>query len=194
MRLVNKSKLPNKDIIEMIDFCARPLGIKTMTVKVYPTMYIDGDYGWSDPYKKEVSIAVGEKRTYPYLHREEEKRIIDSRDRWEKVIMDDNVSYWRKKPDYVDKYREIPHRTMLFLNYEEWMIHIIAHELRHQWQRKIRPMKEYTYTVRHLGSKSYFRRERDADVFAMTMVRQWRKSHALQVYHEQPDQIITDQK
>jgi hypothetical protein len=75
------------------------------------------------------------------------------------------------------------------LTKEEFILKVMAHELRHQWQGKMRPMKDYTFTARHLPKKSYFRRERDADAFALAMVREWRKLHAVDIYPDQPDKL-----
>ena len=190
MRLINKSNIADKDIQRMFDFCAEPLGLRAMTVKVYPTKFINGYFGFSLPWKSEISIAVGGKE-YPYFDERPEKTIVNSDDRW---MWSEEEHKYIVKPGYVDKYREAPHTSFVYLNVYEWTIHIMAHELRHQWQRKIRPMKDFTFTVRHLGKKSRFRRERDADSFAKSMVRKWRKLHAVDIYPEQPDQMQSKNK
>jgi hypothetical protein len=79
---------------------------------------------------------------------------------------------------------------MLYLTREEYMVDLMAHELRHQWQHKKRPRTQYTFTVRNLGSRSYFRRERDSDAYALRMVREWPKIHAVDIYQEQPDTLL----
>jgi hypothetical protein len=185
MRLVNTTNISDDKLREMFEFCAKPLGLDAMKVSVYDAERHNGFWGHSSRVRKEIAITTGKTKSFPYfLNRP--PRIINSQNRWESYTGDDDKEYWRKKSDYVDKYRENPHIPMLNLTREEYMIHLFAHELRHQWQHKKRSMQEYTHTVRHLGSKSYFRRERDCDAYALRKVREWRQLHAVDIYKEQP--------
>jgi hypothetical protein len=194
MRLHNNSDFPDEKLKEIFDFCAKPLGIKGMTVKVYGGK-LRGNYaGLSCMSKSEVLIGIGFNIIFPWFWKKPEKKIIKSKDRWEETkreVAEDGRTYiyYKKKAGYVDKYRENPHLSMLLLSKDEFIVQVLAHELRHQWQRKIRPMKEYTHTVRHLGSKSYFRRERDAEAYALNRLRAWRKLHSVDIYPEQPDKL-----
>jgi len=51
---------------------------------------------------------------------------------------------------------------------EEWLVHILAHEIRHHWQSKHK---------RRIGYKSKRGKysERDADTYAIKKVREWRR-------------------
>ena len=53
-------------------------------------------------------------------------------------------------------------------SYEELMVHLIAHELRHLWQAKVK--KGY----RVWGARGQYS-ERDADAYAIHKVREWRR-------------------
>src|SRR4029077_14185729 len=53
---------------------------------------------------------------------------------------------------------------------EEAAVFIIAHELRHLWQRKIKS------GYRVWGARGQYS-ERDCDAYAIRMLRQWRKAH-----------------
>jgi hypothetical protein len=174
MRLINHSKWPSEKLKEMADFCLKPLRINAVKITVHDGEFHNGYWGRSSASTKQVHITTGgRKKSFPfYIARK--MRVIDSRDRWEKYKETDDHEFWRVKPGYVDKYRENPHLPMLFLTREEYMLHIMAHELRHQWQHKKRPKLQYTYTARNLGRRSYFRRERDSDAFAL------RKLHFIQ--------------
>lgn len=55
-------------------------------------------------------------------------------------------------------------------SHEELMVHIIAHELRHLWQKKIK--RGY----RVWGARGQYS-ERDADAYAIRMTRKWRREH-----------------
>jgi hypothetical protein len=197
VRLINESKYhTDKEIKEMFNICAKPLRITTMKVHVHPTEYYNGYWGCSSTWRKEVHVTTGEtsnRRTYPYYNNRP-PRLVNSRDRWEMVRETADHTYWRKKPDYADRYRENAHLSMLVLDRSEWIMHLLAHELRHQWQRKRRPMNDFTYTVRNKGRKSHFRAERDCDTFALRMVRKWRRLHAVDIYPEQPDQLYEQKK
>jgi hypothetical protein len=183
VRLINHSQVPDAKLKQMFDLCAKPLGISAMKVNVYGSKSYNGFLGQSDIYNNEIEIAVGGNGVYPYQMKRE-KRLINPRDRW---MWDEGSKQFKINPDFVYRYRENPHLQMLFLSHDEFLVHLFGHELRHQWQRKKRPMAQYTFTVRKLGSRSYFRRERDADAYALKMVRQWRRLHAVDIYSEHPD-------
>jgi hypothetical protein len=194
MRLVNKSNMADNAIQRMFEFCAKPLGLKAMTVRVYGTEFCKGSDNWGGSFtsRSEIHIATGERRrTYPFFLDRSPERIVNSRDRW---MWSPELQKYIVKPGYVEKYKDGPHMNMLFLSLEEFVLHLFAHELRHQWQRKTRPMKDYTFTARKFGRKSHFRAERDADAYALNRLRAWRKLHAVEVYPEHPDQLNAEQK
>jgi hypothetical protein len=83
----------------------------------------------------------------------------------------------QKNPRYFPWYAEVHPRQKkkgylgwkLLLTREEAMIGILAHELRHEWQRNHKGHR--TFGCRKKGTS-----ERDADAYAIKMIRKWRKS------------------
>jgi len=78
---------------------------------------------------------------------------------------------------------EIGHSVIVYLSFEELLIRIIAHELRHHWQelnknfkKKIK-MKINTKTKEKIKKQIKLEREKDADRYAVRQVRLWRKLH-----------------
>jgi hypothetical protein len=57
-------------------------------------------------------------------------------------------------------------------NRTEALVHLLAHELRHLWQAKVK--RGY----RVWGARGQFS-ERDADAYAIQMLRRWRRSGSL---------------
>jgi hypothetical protein len=189
MRLVNYSKIPDEKITEYFDFCAKPLGLTTMKVVCKNTKHVRGFCGFSFSDRKEIWIGVGDpsrdKQTYPYILGTD-KVVIDSNDRWQ---WNTGKKAYEVKPGYVDKFRENSHLPILILSKEEYIIHLMAHELRHHWQQKRRPRFEWVFGSNN-GKLSKFGIERDSNVFALRMLRQWRKLHAVDIYLEQPDMLV----
>jgi len=78
---------------------------------------------------------------------------------------------------------EIGHSVIVYLSFEELLIRIIAHELRHHWQelnknfkKKIK-IKINTKTKEKIKKQIKLEREKDADRYAVRQVRLWRKLH-----------------
>ena len=69
----------------------------------------------------------------------------------------------------------------LILSREEGLVHILAHELRHLWQKN-HPKKR----GRVWGARGQYS-DRDADAYAIRKMREWRKIHAVDIYQEHPD-------
>jgi hypothetical protein len=62
----------------------------------------------------------------------------------------------------------------MFLSREEYLIHIVAHEIRHFWQKKHSRINRKMWRVWHNKRKSSYM-ETDADAFAIRIQREWRK-------------------
>jgi hypothetical protein len=71
----------------------------------------------------------------------------------------------------------------LVLSREEALVHILAHELRHFWQKNHPGRRGKVWGARGLYS------DRDADAYAIRKMREWRQLHRVDIYREQPDLI-----
>jgi hypothetical protein len=60
---------------------------------------------------------------------------------------------------------------------EENLIHLLAHELRHFWQKNHSRIDRKMWRVWHSKRKSSYM-DSDADAFAIRIQRQWRKLHS----------------
>jgi hypothetical protein len=165
MRLKNYANFPDKKIREIFEFCAKPLGIESMTVvceKRLTRMY--GHLGYSKYNKKEIHIVIRDDNKLPYTNETFPCRL--------------NVESRRFYPDHSE----------LFLSKEECVLAAIAHELRHQWQKKRRPRSEWVYGSNN-GRRTKLGDEIDTLAYEFKIVRQWRKLHSVDIYLEQPDRI-----
>ena len=108
----------------------------------------DGKERHSYPYVNDFSIAVGYHIT---------KRIGN----------------WVYKVKHLRKTGYLPH---LILSKEEDILHVIAHELRHQWQ-DTRRSKSLWYYNTNTKKRTKKGDKTDADAYAITTVRRWRKLH-----------------
>ncbi len=71
--------------------------------------------------------------------------------------------------------------SSLILSRREALVHILAHEFRHFWQRHHKGKRGRVWNSRGIYS------ERDADAYAIRKQREWRKLHEVDIYVEQPD-------
>ena len=81
----------------------------------------------------------------------------------------ESVSYNIDTGGYIDH---------ILLSREEAVVHVIAHELRHLWQAKVK--KGY----RVWGTRGQFS-DRDADAFAIRKTREWRRQYGNQIAQAQ---------
>lgn len=73
-----------------------------------------------------------------------------------------------KYPYYCNRFNKKGYLSFIVYSAEELLIHLLAHELRHLWQRKVK--RGY----RVWGARGQFS-ERDADAYAIHKVREWRR-------------------
>lgn len=170
MRLKNYTDFQDKKIREIIQF-ARPNGISNFDVRISNSKtrifcgccYYNGAevHDTADPFIV-VRITRNENE-FPYLVQYKPQK----RNRMEynpKTLKFESVSYSTGSRGYLD------HRL---LSREEALVHVIAHELRHLWQAKVK--KGY----RVWGARGQFS-ERDADAFEIARAKIRNKSAAAQ--------------
>jgi len=73
----------------------------------------------------------------------------------------------------------LPH---IYLDQDEYLVSIIAHELRHLWQGKYWKAKRHGMVH---GARGKFS-ERDADAYAIRKQREWRKARATEPEYKTP--------
>ena len=84
------------------------------------------------------------------------------------IRVSDNITFPKKLEAYGGY---LPH---LYLDQDEYLVSIIAHELRHLWQGKEYWKHKKRHGMVH-GSRGRYS-ERDADAYAIKKQREWRKS------------------
>jgi hypothetical protein len=165
LRVKNHTDVPDKAIREMIRF-GRPNGISKFDVRISNLKngifrgcaYIDGSsyHKTTDPF---VVVSVTEDANkFPYFVCYKPKTKTKHRLNLQSSKVE-AVSYKTGTGGYLDH---------LLLSREEAILHGLAHELRHLWQAKVK--KGY----RVWGARGQFS-DRDADAYAIKIVRVWRR-------------------
>lgn len=74
---------------------------------------------------------------------------------------------------------QMGHSVIVYLSLDEYLVRVIAHELRHNWQAVTQYVKPITETMRKSTiQKIKLKQEKDADGYAVQQVRRWRKLHS----------------
>ncbi len=144
MRLRNTSGIPNEVVREVINF-VRPSGISKFDVMV----------------KKSSAVYGGASYHHGSGYHMTADPFVTIRIGPDKAFPHKETA---KKSGYLPA-------GWLYNRVEALML-VMAHELRHQWQAKIK--KGY----RVWGSRGQFS-ERDADAYAIGMLRKWRRAHGI---------------
>jgi len=184
MRLINKSQWPDEKIKQMIEFASEPLGIKVMKVVCRTSM--KGSYdGWSSHAEKEIEIEIRrdskDSRKYPHINNYSRKAI------WR------NETEPRADGNYYKVrigWKKTGYLRYLVLSKEEHILHVIAHELRHQWHKKRCSRSMWCYGT-NSGKRTKMGDETDCDAYGINTVRRWRKLHAVDIYQQQPDMCLS---
>jgi hypothetical protein len=188
MRLKNYTDISNEKLRDMIQF-VKPNGISDFKLTVY-----NSKEGWgcgkACPEYNELYVRLPKaKCTYPYLRDNSKKRtrvvklywdqLNEKTGKWEQWYQTKHIALpeesWKSKGGYI---------PCLILSREESTIYLLAHELRHLWQYKHKGKRGRVWGARGLYS------ERDTCAYAIRKTREWRKLHTVDVYVEQPDQIL----
>jgi len=161
MRLRNSSGLPDELVREVIRF-VRPAGISKFDVMVKRSSGTFGGMSYgegsgyhmtADPF---VTVRVGPDEKFPFFVRG------DRADRKGAVTV-----YFDGRPPKVSNSTKGYLTIGWLCNRVEALVMVMAHELRHQWQR--------THSRgRVWGSRGKYS-ERDADAYALRMLRAWRR-------------------
>jgi hypothetical protein len=142
MRLKNYTDFQDKKIREIIEF-VRPSGISNFDVR----------------------ISNSKTRKYRGCCYYNGASCHDTADPFIVVRITENENYF---PTYTT-YKKGGYINDRLLSREEALVHLIAHELRHLWQKKVK--KGY----RVWGARGQFS-ERDADAYAIRRTREWRSN------------------
>lgn len=145
MRVKNYTKF-NTDLIREIIAFVRPPGISNFDIS-----FKNSECGWKGR-AYWAGCSYHDRRSAPYVTVGVPARTTEA------------TRY--KKPNITD-FGKGYLRSVQFSPVED-MVHLIAHELRHLWQAKVKKGH------RVWGARGQFS-ERDADAYAIRMVRQWRR-------------------
>lgn len=168
----NHTDVYDHKIIEYIEFC-KPFEITKLKVIVHKAR--EHPHGLSNKSKKQIDIwMVSENKIYP--------QIRDYGEIIKKIkLFYDVYNKTKKKWQTMMAYHNVPsgkrngYLPILLLDQNEDLIHIIAHELRHQWQFR-KPLKsQYVYAARM--KKSNYSYETDCDAYAIRKIREWRRKN-----------------
>jgi len=162
MRLVNHTNISDKKIREIIKF-VRPNGISNFDVRISNSKslfagraYHNGS-SYHDRWTTQFIVVriTKDESSFPYKvsHSKGER----------KVIHFDGQKQWTTYKKITSK----GYLNYLLLSREEALVSVIAHELRHIWQSKIKNGH------RVWGARGQYS-ERDADAYAIRMTRAWR--------------------
>lgn len=167
MRLRNTSGLPGELIREVIRF-VRPAGISKFDVMVKRSSgtfggmsYAEGSgyHMTADPF---VTVRVGDADKFPFFAQG------DRADHKGGAV----TTYSDGRPPKISKPQTKGYLTIGWLYSPiEALVMVMAHELRHQWQRS-------HSRGRVFGSRGRYS-ERDADAYALKMLRAWRREHGI---------------
>jgi hypothetical protein len=163
MHLINKSKWSKEYLREIIKFCKPPnfkmKNITYMTFKMTSRRYGSGNANITVPWDSRIEIKMSSNPdSYPwYRHYVKEQRSYMTFENGETKVH----NYTRGTGGYI---------SCLLLSEEEWLVQMIAHEIRHSFQ---------------VNNKNYHRvwgsrkgtSERDCDAYAIRKMREWRHEH-----------------
>jgi hypothetical protein len=183
LRLKNFSDTPDATIHRMIDFVDPGLA-KDVRVVVRNSQV--NSHGFSRAKTKEIVVYMPKHQTYPYyLDMSHSFKWIKSEECNDTDIALKEQQF-NNRPYKLIKYRrKTGYLPSLLLTKEEDMIMILAHELRHQWQRRRPPKTQWAWGCQ--GNKTKFAVERDASVYELKKIREWRRIHNPQeMYPEFP--------
>ena len=171
MRLKNYTNISDDKIRQIIKF-VRPNGISNFDVRISNSQsdifrgraYYEGS-NYHDTLNPFIVVRVTKNESaFPYLvrytsHRRSKLKLNPLSGKLE------SVSYNTGTGGYINH---------LLLSREEAVVHVIAHELRHLWQTKVK--RGY----RVWGARDQFS-DRDADAFAIRKTRKWRRRYGNQI-------------
>jgi hypothetical protein len=175
MRLRNISDVPDSKLMEIIEFVDPGLA---KDVKVVCRRSYGPAHGFSEVVRKEVTcyLPVEGRMKYPhYVNSDIRVKYVPSYyEKW-----DEEKDIWRTWKRWmkiqVKGKRKSGYMSGLYLSRDEYIVHLIAHELRHQWQRRRPPKSEWAWGCQ--GKRTKFAIERDADAYQTRKVREWRRIH-----------------
>ncbi len=169
----NRTDVPDQKILNYIEFC-KPFEINKLKVVIHKAKQYS--HGLSNKTNKQIDVWMVDGNTkYPQIrdYGNLRKKIELYYDKYNKVTKKwQTMKHWHNVPTG----KRNGYLPILLLNRDEDLIHIIAHELRHQWQYR-KPFKsQYVYAARRKTSDYSY--ETDCDAYAIKKIREWRRVHA----------------
>jgi hypothetical protein len=170
MRLKNYTDISDDKIRQIIKF-VRPNGISNFDVRISNSQsdifrgraYYEGS-GYHDTSNPFIVVRITKnENAFPYFVKYTSQRRTKLKLNPESGKLE-SVSYNTSTGGYIDH---------ILLSREEAVVHVIAHELRHLWQAKVKG------GYRVWGAKGQFS-DRDADAFAIGKTREWRRRYGNQ--------------
>lgn len=156
MELRNHTNVSDELIREVVRF-VKPSGVSKFRLEVKGIEKSRRYRGRAYMQRNRVLIKINPDVAYPFFRKKPEKR------EYHVFGYRNGKRFEEKKVQYGKGYL-----SYLILSFEEALVHIIAHELRHLWQYK------HPKGYRVWNAKGRFS-ERDADAYAIRKVREWRK-------------------
>lgn len=181
MRIKNYTNISDERIRQIIKF-VRPNGISNFDIRISNSQKLFGGtaYWAGSTYHNTgnsfiVVRVTKNENIFPYfvryISRRKSKLKLNSRSGKLELI-----SYNTSTGGYIDH---------ILLSREEALVHVIAHELRHLWQAKVKRGH------RVWGARGQFS-DRDADAFAIRKTREWRR-YMNQIMEEVPASSLYQQ-
>ncbi len=150
MKLVNKTKIPNKLIRAIVQF-VRPPGIKKFRVVILPTSKLWGGRGG----RQGVTVKIG-KPKYPFVMRTYQYGQLKQR--------------WTKADPVTGRMRQLKGRRYHIANQTELLIYLLAHELMHTKQGQRGNVRGRVWGARGRYS------EIETESYAIRKLREYRQS------------------
>lgn len=176
MKLKNETKIADKHILQIYDF-VKLKGIEPKKLTIEYTKDSKAFNGFTYPKSEEITVRLNPNMKYPFYNTYYGDRLVkyvryDMETRKEIVLRTEKETNVRLvKRAYIDG---------IYLSMIETLIHVMAHEIRHLWQKKHKHGKIY-------GSRGKYS-ERDADYYGFKKQREYRKlKQKLNYYYETHD-------
>ena len=167
MKLINKTNYSREYLFKIIKFC-RPANFKMRNIAKMEFLLSKSSGGNASitvPWQTEIRIRVAKNGIkYPWFRDyTRQKRELRTYMTFENGDNNPTFHHYYSSPNK-------GYLSCLLLSEEEWLVHIVAHEIRHSFQAN-NPKGRRVWGGRKGQS------ERDCDAFAINKVRKWRQLH-----------------
>jgi hypothetical protein len=171
MRLENSTNISDERVQEIIRF-VRPSGISGFDVRISNSKYLFAGSAYSNGSSLHktsnpfiVVRVTNEEEKFPYFAHYKSQTKVHLRPK-QGTIKLESKAISKSSGGYLDH---------LLLSREEALVHVIAHELRHLWQKNHKKGKVW-------GARGRYS-DRDADAYAIRKTREWRRRKFQNSFH-----------